>query len=63
MEQRRAKSYRLVVMPETKSKLDALLRIKFDMVYRGRSRETTEPRFKENVSPPVPVVAQPPVAK
>jgi hypothetical protein len=62
MEQRRAKSYRLVVMPETKSKLDALLRIKFDMVYRGRSRETTEPRFKENVSPPVAVVP-PPVAK
>ena len=40
-------------MPDQKSKLEGLLRIKFDMVYRGQSRGTAEPRFIENVSPPV----------
>ena len=55
-------------MPEQKSKLEGLLRIKFDMVYRGQSRGTAEPRFMENVSPPIaavpqaPVVANPPPA-
>ena len=51
-------------MPEQKSKLEGLLRIKFDMVYRGQSRGTAEPRFMENVSPPVaaPVAANPPPA-
>jgi hypothetical protein len=41
------------------SKLEGLLRIKFDMVYRGQSRGTAEPRFMENVSPQ-PQVSQPP---
>ena len=49
-------------MPVEKSRLDGLLRIKFDMVYRGQSRGTAEPRFKENVSPQ-PIGAPPPVPK
>ena len=48
-------------MPEQKSKREGLLRIKFDMVYRGQSRGTAEPRFVENVSPPV-LAPQPPPA-
>jgi len=46
------------------SKLEGLLRIKFDMVYRGQSRGTAEPRFMENVSPaPIAPPPPPPVPK
>ena len=46
------------------SKLEGLLRIKFDMVYRGQSRTTAEPRFVENVSPaPIAPVMPAPVPK
>ena len=45
------------------SKLEGLLRIKFDMVYRGQSRGTAEPRFVENVSPAPPPPVPAPVPK